>query len=496
MMNARGLILFFTAFALGLTVCIGGKPSDIDNSKLLHDLGERRTRVMRKMEGQSMMVLFSADHQIYSRDISYKFNQENNLYYLTGINQHGTRLVLMPQNTHHREILFIPDVDPVEKFWTGSVLSPEEARRISGIDNVWSVSKFMPFINSILHNRPHRTDSHAKSNEYLYFANALERETAKIYLLSDSQKKVTDKFDFEDLLKKRFPSVDIKDAHPIFHGLRVTKSQYEIEQIQKAIDITATAHLEVMRKILPGNWEYEIEALIEYIFKKNGSLGWAFPFIVASGPNTTTLHYDKSSRQIRNGELLLVDIGAEYNQYTSDITRTIPCNGKFSPEQAEIYQLVLDAQTAAMQLVRPGSSISTIHRQAVDTIKDGLLRLGLITNKEGDQYRVFFPHGTIHFLGLDVHDVGSGKYLSAGMIFTVEPGIYVRQDSLERLLKIGMQEDQVAIVRSHLERYMSIGVRIEDDVLVTEEGYKNLSKSVPSQIQAIQMLMSTERIDH
>ena len=464
---------------------------------LKRELVQRRERVMEGMTGRGMLVLFSAGFRTYSRDVTYKFRQENNLYYLTGIRQQGITLVLMPQNSDYREILFLPDLDPLKELWTGTMLTAKQAKEVNGISNVWSASQFEPFIDSVLYGRTYRTVRYSGSAEYLGFFTDIKEGQAQIFLLLDSKPglrgELTKELEFANLLKERFTGLEIKDASSIFNELRVVKSQYELEQIQKAIDITASAQSEVMKRIRPGNWEYEIEALIEFEFKNRSSLSWAFPSIVASGKNATTLHYDKSERQTREGELLLIDIGAQYNYYTADITRTIPCNGKFRPEQAEIYRLVLKAQNAAMEEVKPGSSLSTIHERAVDEIKKGLLRLGLITDKTEEEYRVFFPHGTAHFLGLDVHDVGSPNNLRPGTVLTVEPGIYVRQDSVERLTARGVDEEQLKKIRPSLDTYMSIGIRIEDDILVTEDGYQILSKNIPREIRAIELLMSTAK---
>ena len=462
---------------------------------LKQDLVQRRERVMEGMAGRGMLVLFSADLRTYSRDVTYEFRQENNLYYLTGIRQQGTTLVLMPQNSEYREILFLPDLDPRKELWSGTMLTAEQAKEVSGIANLWSASQFEPFIDSVLYGHTYRTGRYSGSAEYEGFFTDLKKGKAQIFLRLGSKPglrgKLTRELEFANLLKERFTGLDIKDASSILDELRVIKSRYELAQIQEAIDITASALSEVMKRIRPGNWEYEIEALIEFEFKNRSPLGWAFPSIVASGNNATTLHYDKSERQTQEGELLLIDIGAQYNYYAADITRTIPCNGTFTPEQTEIYRLVLKAQSAAMEEVRPGSSLSTIHERAVDEIKKGLLRLGLITDKNEQEYRVFFPHGTAHFLGLDVHDVGPRNDLRPGAVLTVEPGIYVRQDAVERLVARGVEEEQLAKIRPSLDKYMSIGIRIEDDVLVTEDGYQLLSKNIPREIAAIELLMST-----
>ncbi len=327
------------------------------------DLVQRRQSVMEKMGNRGMLILFSADVRTYSGDVAYEFRQENNLFYLTGIRHPETTLVLMPQHSSRREILFLPDRDPRREVWDGKMASPEDITAISGIQTVWSSSEFDSFLNSVLYGRPYRS----QSSQYDDFFADLQEGVADVYLLMEPKPGLTgevgEELRFANRLRERFTGIQIKDASQIFQQLRVIKSPYEVKQLQEAIDITIEAQLEVMKILHPGLWEYEVEALIEYVFKKRNSFDWAFPSMVASGPNATTLHYQESQRQIQDGELLLMDIGAEYNYYAADITRTIPANGKFTPEQAAIYQLVLNAQKESIALVKPGVPILTVHQR-------------------------------------------------------------------------------------------------------------------------------------
>ena len=453
------------------------------------DLVQRRQSVMEKMGNRGMLILFSADVRPYSGDVSYEFRQENNLFYLTGNRHPETTLVLMPQNSSRPEILFLPDRDPRRELWDGKIASPEEVADTSGIQTVWSSSEFDSFLDSVLYGRPYRS----QASQFEDFFADLRKGEADVYLLMEPKPgltgEVSEEFRFANRLRERFPGIQIKDASQIFQQLRVIKSPYEIKQLQEAIDITTEAHLEVMKILHPGLWEYEVEALIEYVFKKRNSFDWAFPSIVASGPNATTLHYQKSQRQIQDGELLLMDIGAEYNYYAADITRTIPANGTFTPEQAAIYQLVLNAQMESIALVKPGVPILTVHQKATEVLKEGLFRLGLITDPSTNQYRVFLLHGVGHFIGLAVHDVRSGDHLRPNMVLTIEPGIYVREDSEERLIAQGVSEKELDKIRPALRKFMNIGVRIEDDILVTEDGYQVLSQTAPREIREIERLM-------
>lgn len=464
--------------------------------QLRQELERRRQAVVEKMGQRGMLILFSAEPRRYTGDVDYEFRQENNLYYLTGIRQPGVTLVLMPQNATYREILFLPEKNPGRELWTGKMLSPEEATQISGIANVWSAGEFEPFIDAVLNGRPYRVNRYIQSAEYRDFLEDLNQKQASVFLLLRErpglQGELSREFSFANRLRERFLGIDISDASPIFDPLRLVKSPYEIQRLRRAIDITVQAHREAMRKVRPEIWEYEVEAVIEYVFKKNKSFDWAFPSIIGSGPNANVLHYDRSQRQAQDGELLLIDIGAEHDYYAADVTRTIPVSGKFSPAQAEIYEMVLQAQNAALELVKPGSTLQAVHQKAVEVLKDGLFRLGLITDQSGDQYRVFFPHGTAHWLGLDVHDVGSSSApFQPGMVLTVEPGLYVRGDGLERLAEGKESAATLEAIRPAFEKYKNTGLRIEDDVLVTETGYELLSKGAPRTIAEIEATMKT-----
>jgi Xaa-Pro aminopeptidase len=462
------------------------------DSELKADVIQRRQAMMEEMDNQGMLILFSADPVRYSGDVDYEFRQENNLYYLTGLRQPNITLVLMPQNSSRREILFLPARNPDRELWTGKMLTADEVGEISGIETVWNASEFDHFIDAVLYGRSYPAN---QSSEYGKFFADLQEGEADIFFLLESKPgltgKISKEFQFTNRLRDRFTGVRIKDASPIFHQLRMIKSPYEIKQLREAINITVEALNEAMKSIRPQTWEYEVEALIEYVFKKRNSFGWAFPSIVASGPNATTLHYQQSERQTQKDDLLLMDVGAQFNYYAADITRTVPVGGRFTPAQKIIYQLVLDAQKAAIRAVKPGSSFRKINQAAVEVLTEGLHRLGLITSTTSNQYRVFFPHGVGHFLGLAVHDVRRGEILKPNMVITVEPGIYVRGDSMQRLANQGLDEDDLERVRPSVEKFMNIGVRIEDDVRVTETGYELLSDESPREISEVEAMIAS-----
>jgi Xaa-Pro aminopeptidase len=289
--------------------------------------------------------------------------------------------------------------------------------------------------------------------------------------------------------------------------MRLFKFPEEIALIQKAVDITCEAHHLAALETKPGKYEYEIEAIIEYTFRRNGASGPAFSSIVGSGPNSTVLHYEKNSRLMQEGDLLVIDIGAKYGNYAADVTRTLPVSGNFNKEQKEIYGLVLKAQIEAVEMVKPGIGIDDIHNHAIEIIKEGLYELGLITDKKSPwQIRVWLMYKISHWLGLHVHDVGdyrrtksSSRNLEPGMVFTIEPGIYIREKTLDHLPEMMGKmvssekiEEFIRKVRPVVKKYDNIGVRIEDDVLVIENGYVNLSEKAPKRIDEIEDLMRKE----
>ena len=285
----------------------------------------------------------------------------------------------------------------------------------------------------------------------------------------------------------------VRDAWPIFTEMRLRKSPMELQLLQHAIDITGEALGRSMAVAGRVEWEYEVEAEVEYTFRRRNAFFWGYPSIVGCGPNATTLHYDISQGRLKPGDLLLMDVGAEYGYYTADVTRTFPVSGKFTPEQAEIYNIVFAAQKAAARATRPGATLNDVHTAAAEVIKDGLFKLGLITDKSSssNQYRIWFMHGNSHFLGMNVHDVGTrATKLDVGMTFTNEPGIYIREDALEYLPKTPENEKFIAAVHTAFEKYKNIGVRIEDDMLVTADGVKWMTAAIPRSLPDIEAFIA------
>jgi Xaa-Pro aminopeptidase len=288
----------------------------------------------------------------------------------------------------------------------------------------------------------------------------------------------------------------IRNVWPIFTQMRLVKSPMELRLMQHAIDISIEAHQRSWVSAINAKWEYEVDAEVAYTFKLRNADNWGYPDIVGCGPNATTLHYIESQGSVKSGELILMDVGAEYDHYTADITRTFPVNGKFSPAQAAVYQIVYDAQEAVAAASKPGATLSDVNRAGTEVIKDGLLKLGLITDRNSNQYRMWFMHGTSHWLGMNVHDVGGGSKFVPGVVFTNEPGIYVRPDALD-LMPPGFTpsdwEKFVAAVRPAFEKYKGVGVRIEDDMVITENGVRWMSEALPRKIVDIEDFIAKAR---
>jgi Xaa-Pro aminopeptidase len=335
----------------------------------------------------------------------------------------------------------------------------------------------------------------AKTTGYETLFAAMAKDDANLYLLlprEDSSREYKQEQAIATQWAKSAGGFNVRNAAPMFAQMRLRKSPTELKLLQHAIDITTEAHERAMAVAGRSQWEYEVESEIVYTFKRRNADHWGYPDIVGCGPNATTLHYEESQGQVKPGDLMLMDVGAEYGHYTADVTRTFPVGGKFSKEQAEIYQIVYDAQEAVARVTHPGVMFPTdVHNAAVEKVKDGLLRLGLITDKNSDQYRIWFMHGTSHWLGMNVHDVGGRNVkLEQGMVFTNEPGIYVRADALDNLPKTPENEKFIAAVRPAFEKYKNIGVRIEDDMVVTADGVEWMTKALPRSIADIEAFMA------
>jgi Xaa-Pro aminopeptidase len=419
---------------------------------------------MRRMEPGSVAVIPSAPEAVRSNDTHYRYRQDSDFYYLTGFDEPEAVAVVAPGSDEHPYVLFVRPRDPERETWEGRRAGVEGARDAHGADAAYPVGELEEKLAGLLdgaRNVYYRLGANSELDALLVKQIASMRARGRVFRAPES----------------------ITDPGAILGEMRLVKSAEEIELMQRAADIAAEAHREAMRAARPGAWEYEIEALIEYVFRRSGASAPAYASIVGGGANATVLHYVTNDAQLRDGDLLLVDAGAEYRGYASDITRTFPVSGRFTPAQRAIYTAVLEVQEACVEMIRPGVSVEDLNTRAVRMLTERMVRLGLLAGEvekliEGKDYKRFFMHGIGHYLGMDVHDVGLYKIngeprpLEPGMVITVEPGLYVGTDAE------GVPEE-----------FRGVGVRIEDDVLVTVEGHRVLTDKVPKRIDEIEELM-------
>lgn len=459
-------------------------------SELSDDLAARRARVMERLGPDTMLLMLSAPARVYSHDVDYEYRQDSNLYYLTALVQERTFLVLMPGNATHREIVFVRDKDPVREHWEGRVPSRDEITARTGIRTVLSSSQFDAFLSAILNRRGY---AGVDEKEAATFFEALDAGRARVAFVMETAAADEPPTPVQDLarrLRERFVGFQTVDAKRIFTDLRLVKTAYERKTLATATEISADAQMAGMRAARPGVYEYEVKAAIEAVFRGRGAASWAYPSIVGSGPNATILHYPDSDRQMQAGDLLLVDAACNYQYMSPDITRSYPVSGTFTEPQKDIYRIVLDAQDAGMKVARAGSTTAAIHSRTVEIVKAGLLKLGLITDTSGEQYRMWYTHNATHYIGIDVHDVGErSRPLQPGMAFVVEPGIYVRQSALDALPRSADNAALIEKIQPAVKKYADIGIRVEDSFLLEESGLRRLSASVPRTIDEIEAFM-------
>ena len=482
----------------------------------LAELRWRRQQVRQRVGEKGILVLLSAEPRIYTNDVDYHYRQENNLYYLTGIRQQGAVLVLVPGAKRQQEILFMPPRDTRYEIWNGRMLGEEEARARSGVDEVRDARQLTAFLAHLLPEagsalasrrplvNPDERTAALWQEEFAAVRETFARGEGSLHLLlppGADQREYRQETELAQQIKRAMGSLRIVPAHPIFAELRLIKSPIEQALLQHAVDITAEAFHRVFAMVGQARHEYEVQAEFEYTFRRRNADFWGYPCIVGAGANATTLHYITSQDRLDDESLLLMDCAAEFDHYTADITRTIPVDGRFSKEQAEIYQIVYDAQQASIDRVRPGNLVGSVmdpssEKRSVqgvtaEIIKEGLLRLGLITSKENSEFRVWYMHGSSHWIGMNVHDVGSYQTpLAPGMVLTVEPGIYIRPDALDQLPQTPENQRFIAAVRPAFEKYKGIGVRIEDDILVTEGAPRVMSSRIPSRLDEVEAVIA------
>ncbi|MFI5211800.1 MAG: aminopeptidase P N-terminal domain-containing protein [Ignavibacteria bacterium] len=406
---------------------------------------ERRGKITQQAS-DGIIVLESNPEVERNHDVTYDYRQGSDFYYLTGFEEPSSAIIIDPASDKPYT-LFVQLKDLKKEVWTGILTGTEDAVSVYGADNSYSIKKFDSTLQKYI-----------KEGRKIYYPKSNDRISA--------------------IISKTSSVVKTADVTALIAELRLFKSEYEIEMMQKSIDITCDGLIACMKSAKPGMYEYQIQAVLEYNFRIAGSPRNGFPSIVGSGPNATILHYETNRRLTEDGDMVVMDVGAEFGYYSADVTRTFPVNGKFSPAQKRIYSIVLAAQTEAMEFIKPGVRFNQVDSVARSVVHKGLVALGMI--QESDNTSRFFMHGTSHWLGLDVHDAGSyssggkgNRILEPGMVLTVEPGIYIK--------------DGTAGVDAE---YYNIGVRIEDDVLVTRDGFKLLSGKAPREINEIEKLMS------
>lgn len=421
---------------------------------------------MSLMEPGSIAILPAASIQRRNGDVNHRFRQDSNFYYLTGFNEPESVFVLVPGRAHGETILFCRERDQVAERWHGEITGPGRAMQLYGFDDSFPISDIDDILPGLIEGRGK-----------LYYAMGMNR---------DFDNQIIEWVNLITAKKKdgaEPPGEFIQLGHYL-HELRLFKSKKEIQIMHKAARISAEAHCRMMQSARPGMTELQLQAEFNYAFMQGGAHFAAYPPIVGSGENACVLHYTDNSAELKDGDLVLVDAGCEYEFYASDVTRTFPVNGKFSDCQRKVYEIVLNAQKAAIRMIKPGNHWNQPHEEAIRVITAGLLDIGLLEGDvdelmEKEAYKKFYMHKTGHWLGLDVHDVGEyqidgeWRVFERGMITTVEPGIYI--------------SESLADVPS---KWRGIGIRIEDDVLVTGKGNEVLSDLVPREIEDLERLMS------
>ena len=420
---------------------------------------------MRRMAPKSVAIIPGAHDTRRSNDTHYRFRQDSDFFYLTGFEEPDALAVIKPE-ADKTYTLFVRPRDPEREIWDGRRAGVDGAVSDFGADEAFPIAEFGSKLADFL-----------DGAEVLYYRLGVDQELDNTIVKEIARMRAINR-------KPVHPPQTIVDPATIVHEMRVLKTADEIEIMQRAADIAAEAHCEAMKAAKPGLQEYQLEALIEQVFRRHGAAGPAYTSIVGAGPNATVLHYINNDGELRDGDLLLIDAGAEYKGYASDITRTFPINGRYSEAQREIYDLVLKAQMACVEMVRPGTTHDQLKQRSIEILTEGMVELGLLNGKPEElikekKYEQFYMHGLGHMLGIDVHDVGRYYYgqesraLEPGVVMTVEPGIYISPDT-----------------KDIPEKYLGIGVRIEDDVLCTNNGPRVLTTKVPKHAEEIEELIS------
>jgi Xaa-Pro aminopeptidase len=410
----------------------------------------------------------------------------------------GVTLVLIPGEKAHREILFAPDHDLAKETYTGAIAEPAALTSTSGIGEIVSNSKFDAFLKAAFENLSFGVDGPGRyfsPPATPNFSKVMKDGDAELFLLFDRAAGANkDASHLVDRFREKYPEVRFRDATPIITKLREIKSSAELKLIQRAIDITLEAQKTAMRRAKTATHEYQVQAAIEFTFRDKGADGWGYPSIVGSGVNTTTLHYESDNAKMDPNGLMLCDVGAELDHYTADITHTFPRKGVFSKEQKDIYEAVYRTSRNVMSMYKSGTMLKDIYEKSFALIGKELLALGLVTKADNaDQVKLYYMHGLGHPMGMDVHDIyDRERTLAPSMVVTDEPGIYVNAARIRagETWKKMSEADRKAIEPA-LKMYDGIGVRIEDDILVTSGEPINLSAKLPRTVEEIEKFMES-----
>lgn len=417
---------------------------------------ENRKRYVKHLKQGAICLFVSNDILPTNADGAMGFRQNSDLFYLTGVDQEDTILMLFPdvKDGKQKEVLFIKETSELIAVWEGAKLTKEEAKKASGVENIYWYHEFEKIFKSFVFQA-----------EFIYLNS---NEHARRYIDTE-----TAEMRFNKGLMAKFPLHKYERSAPILHIIRSIKSAHEVELIQKACDITEKGFRRLLNFVKPGVWEYEIEAELIHEFVRNRSNGFAYGPIIASGASACVLHYVENNKQCKAGDVLLLDTAAEYANYASDLTRCVPVSGKFTKRQKNVYNAVLRVMKAATKMLKDGNTFEKYNKTVGEIMTEELLKLRLIKasdvkkqNPAWPAYKKYFMHGTSHFLGLDVHDVGLfSEPMRPGMVFTVEPGIYIPEENL--------------------------GIRLENNVLITAKGQVDLMKNIPLEADEIEELMNS-----
>ncbi len=430
----------------------------------------RRDSVMAMIGQDAAAVFYAGPERMRNGDVDYLYRQADNFYYLTGFTEPNSLLILSPKGIRIKtndsttvtvkEILFVQERNPLAEAWNGRRFGTDGAIALLGLQAAQTNDKFRAVFSQLLFS----------GIKYLYAQPVTSDVDGTIReLLSPVQ-------NFVDNVKVRNSKVELRDPNAMVHSMRVIKSKNEIDMLRKATEISVLAHNQAMMSVEPGMFEYELQGLYQYVFQRQGAEYYGYPCINGAGENSVILHYNTNRKKIAAGDIVLSDCAAEYRGYSSDVTRSYPANGKFTKEQKEIYQIVLNSQKAAINAIKPGVRWSDVSAAADSVIMEGLFALGIVKEKEGRGFKKYYNHSLGHPVGLNVHDVGQAV-MAPGMLYTVEPGIYIPENSE------GVDP-----------KYFNIGIRIEDVILVTETGNENLSAGSPREIAEIETLMKKKGI--